>query len=115
DQNLLEHLVAYDLWAGSSPAIWHAELDVTIASIANWAAGNLSPRKAASAGIGLKAAAGVGMRDRLHQLANLRFQEIVGDHQRAARRPTLAPAGGAGLTDGRFQLAFVVGVGLRTG
>ena len=50
DQNFLEHLLGFDPWAGSSPAIWHAGADVTIASTANWGAGNrLSPQASGGA------------------------------------------------------------------
>jgi hypothetical protein len=50
------------------------------------------PQQRRSAGISVKSSARIGVRDRLHQLADLGFQIIVGDDQRADGGSLVAPA-----------------------
>src|ERR1700730_10701120 len=52
----------------------------------------LVPPRSWSAGIGLKSSARVGVRHRLHELADLRFQIFVGHDQRADGRAHVATA-----------------------
>src|SRR5690349_5446333 len=68
----------------------------------------------ASAGISVETSARVGVRDRLHQLAHLGLQKIVGDDKRANGGAQIALAGCDGLIDRGLQLAFLNGIGSRT-
>src|ERR1700692_2655225 len=97
-----------ELLAGSSPAMWHAEPRGTKPSYSKNRDRQRSrigsPRPGGgggriSAGIALKTAARIGVRDRLHQLADLGFQIFIGHDQRADGRSQIAAAGRDRLVD----------------
>src|SRR6266851_3190918 len=60
-----------------------------------------------SAGIALKTAARIGVRDRLHQFADLGLQIFIGYDQRADGRSQIAAAGRDGLIDGGLQPVMI--------
>src|SRR5258708_7273025 len=106
-----------ELWAGSSPAMWHAGTRLTNP----WYSKNRQRQRSRiglaapggdrgliSAGITLKTPARIGVRDRLHQLADLGLQIFIGHDQRADGRSLIAAAGRDGLIDGGFQPVMVL-------
>src|SRR6185436_3468134 len=66
-------------------------------------------------GIGLESSADISVRDRLHQLAHLVFQIVVGYNQRADGRTHITAAGHNRLVDGGFQAVIIRLLGLSIG